>query len=194
MKIMRPLLAGLLLLLPIAVILIVLAKVFQFSRDAAAPILAHLPLENPNAWLLVDGAAAGLLLLVCYLLARLAQSNQLRMRFGEIDSLLVDYFPRYTILKSFVQVDASGADQFTLPQSVAVTIEGVLQIGLEIERNETHAVVFLPDAPSVWSGSFSIIPVGNVRHLDIHARDVARLCRNLGRGSLKTLPRDVFKL
>lgn len=184
----RSLLAGILLLLPIAVAFIVLARIFQFSRDIAAPVLAQLPLQNPNAWIVVDGTAAAILLLVCFLLGKLSQSKRLRMRFGAIDNLLVDYFPRYTILKSFIHEDAAGEDQIELPQPVAVTTEGVIQVGLEIERNDTVVVVYIPEAPSVWSGSYIIVPIDTVRPLDILPREVARLSRNLGRGSLKALP------
>lgn len=187
----RSLLAGILLLLPIAVVFIVLARIFQLSRGVAAPVLARLPLETPNAWIVVDGTAAVILLLVCFLLGKLSQNKRLRERFGAIDNLLVDYFPRYTILKSFIHEDASGESQIDLPKPVAVTTEGVIQVGLEIERNDTFVVVYIPEAPSVWSGSYIVVPIETVQPLDISARDITRLSRNLGRGSLEILPTDL---
>lgn len=188
----RSLLAGILLLLPIGVVAIVLAKVFQFSRDIATPVLTRLSLENPNAWLIVDGTAAVLLLSFCFLLGKLSRNKSLSERFEAIDSLLVDYFPRYIILKSFLRRDASGEGRIELPSAVAIVSDGGVHLGLEIERDETSAVVYFPEAPSVWNGSYVIVPVSQVRPLDIPAQQIAKLSRNLGRGSLKALPPDIF--
>lgn len=184
----RSLLAGLMLLLPTALVVIVVAKVFQLGREIAAPILAQLPLHNPNAWVFVDGTAAVLLLGVCLLLGKIAQNRTVRDRFGTLDNILVDFFPRYTVLKSFVHEGPRGSGQLKLPQPVACDVEGVVQIGLEIERNDNHVVVYIPEAPSAWAGTYIIVPTKHVQALDVSAKDVAKFSRNLGRGSLKALP------
>lgn len=189
----RVFLTGIILLLPIVVFSVVLAKGFQMSQAIAKPLVSIFSTLNPEAWLVVDGTAAILMLGVCLLLGMLAQSRRIVDRFAAFDSFFVDYFPRYIILKSFVRDMPDGRNQVQFPQPVAIVTDDGIQFALEVERDDTRVVAYIPDAPSIWNGAVSIFPIGKVQRLDMIAKELAIITRNLGRGSLKKLPVDIFE-
>ncbi len=76
---------------------------------------------------------------------------------------------------------------------VLVRFDDYSQIAFEIERNETEAVIFLPGAPSTWSGSTVMVDLARVQKIDAPTHKTVKTMRVLGRGSLQLVAGDAEK-
>lgn len=186
------LVAGFLLLLPLAVALIILAKLFQFGRAVMAPVSARFSIESEYAWVFLDMGTAAILVLVCLGLGKMAQSGRKTLRFAALEDILVDYFPRYSILRSFLRETDGSATEVVLPNPVLYSCDQEWQMGFEIDRRDHLVTLYLPDAPSVRSGSVVIVEAKKVLPLEATTVEATGYIRNLGRGMLKRLPADVY--
>ena len=64
----------------------------------------------------------------------------------------------------------------------------VTEPGFEVERlGDGRVIVFVPGAPDAWSGALVIMDADRVTPLDLEMRQVARLAKNLGKGTAAAL-------
>ncbi|WP_171237962.1 hypothetical protein [Ruegeria sp. HKCCA5763] len=182
---------GLLLLLPMAVAVIVLAKLFQFGRSIAEPVADRFLAPGPYAWIFVDLGSTIVLILICLLLGKLAGKGRETQRFNVFDNLLADYFPRYTVLKSFMQGGNSGSQEVGLPDPVVYRTDDGARIAFEIERTGDLVTVYVPDAPNIWSGEVVFAAKERILQLDMSAVEAATFMRQLGRGAQARLPEEL---
>jgi uncharacterized membrane protein len=177
-------LGGVLFLAPLAVLIILLGKVYQIGLTIVQPIDAVLPVKTMAGIAVVNILAVLAILLVCYLAGHLAKRQFLGSRLQTFDGMLTDAVPGYAVFKSTlgsVSRESSGED---LLKPVLVRFDDYEQIAFEVERSGKHAVVFLPGTPSVWVGDSVIVETERLTELDLPTFNAMRLQRVFGRGSL----------
>jgi uncharacterized membrane protein len=178
--------AGLLFLLPFAVVMLVVGKVFGVMQQLAAPLDAMIPIDAVAGVAFVNILAVVGLLLLCYLAGLLATRGRARRLYQKIDAKLLDLFPRYSIVKSLTQSYGDQADDAFKP--VLVRFDDLAQVALEVERGPRDTVtVFLPGSPDPWSGSVAQVTADRVDALATDFQPVIKSLRNFGRGSADLL-------
>jgi uncharacterized membrane protein len=177
-------LGGILFLAPLAIVAIILNKVFQMSIAVAKPLGKYMPLETYAGIASVNILAILLIVLVCYLAGLIAKRAFFSNRLQRLDGFLIDMIPGYAIFKGMVGSASSDEALAAMMTPVLVRFDDYEQIAFEIERGETHSVIFLPGSPSAWTGSSIVADNTRIRRLDIPTHQATKLLRAFGRGTL----------
>ena len=178
---------GMLLLAPLAVLVIILGKAFEFARLVAKPMEQFYPMDRVLGILLANLLAAALLIALCYVIGVGAKRAMFGGRLKQLDNLFFDIIPGYAVVKGVCSGVVSGGDQASLLTPVIVRFDDYEQIAFEIERYEDLVVVFLPGSPSAWSGSSVIVSAERVSRINIPFKQATGLMRAMGRGTLKKI-------
>lgn len=177
-------LGGLLFLAPLVVIAIILGKAYEISLAIASPVDRFFPVERLAGVALVNIIAVVLILLFCFLAGLVARSQLVRKRVEKIDGLLIDVIPTYAVLKGMLRSMAQPEEAAGQLTPVLARFDDYEQIAFEIERDDTRAVLFLPGAPSAWSGTTVIVELSRVKRLDLPTHKAVQTLRKMGRGSI----------
>jgi uncharacterized membrane protein len=180
-------LGGVLFLVPIAVIAVILGKVFQISMMIVEPLDRIIPIDSFAGVAFVNVLAIVLILLVCFLGGLLARYGWLAERIGKVDGLLIDLMPGYAVAKGVIGSVAKEDDITALLKAVVVRFDDYDQIAFEIERDATKAVIFLPGSPSTWTGATIVVDLDRVTEMNMPTHKTMKLMRLLGRGSLSAI-------
>ncbi|HRH89881.1 MAG TPA: hypothetical protein PLO41_23790 [Rubrivivax sp.] len=176
------LIGGVVFLLPLVVVLVVLGQGVALTARAVNPLVALLPWQNVGGVALAGVAALALLLLLCFgagLLARAAVGRAFSARF---EARLQTLYPRYSVIKAMSQGLHGALGQRVL-KPVLVSFDDQQQFAFDIERlDDGRAVLYLPGAPDVWSGSVVLVHAERVQPLDIDAAALAKALQGLGLG------------
>jgi uncharacterized membrane protein len=177
-------LGGVLFLAPFAVLAIILGKVFQISMKLVAPLDAVMPVKGFAGIASVNILAVLLIVVVCYLAGILAKRAFFGKRFQRLDAFLVDLIPGYAVFKGLVGSASSDEALTNKMKPVLARFDDYEQIAFVTEAGDTHSVLFLPGAPSPWSGSAVVVENARITPLNIPAHQTTKLLRTFGRGTL----------
>lgn len=191
-------LGGVLFLAPLAVIAFILGKVFQVSTRIVEPLDHLMPVKSVAGVASLNILAILLILLVCYVAGLLAQRAFVGKRMQRVDGFLGDVIPGYAVFKALIGSASSNEELAARLKPVIARFDDYEQIAFEIEKGESQSVLFLPGAPSAWSGSTVIADNSRITPLNIPTHQTTKLLRTFGRGSLgvrqaamsQTVPRD----
>ena len=175
---------GVLFLAPLAVVLILAAKLMQVSKELIAPLSKIIPVDKLYGAIALEALAIAVILLACYLAGLVALKTRFGKRLNRVDGFLTDVIPGYAVFKGTVSGVARHEDPEKLMTPVLVRFDDYEQIAFEIEAQDKASVVFLPGSPSAWSGSTIIVDRARVRPLGLRVHQTVKLLRVLGRGSL----------
>lgn len=186
-------LGGVIFLVPIVMLAILLTKAYSIGMTVADPIDKVIPYDTVAGIALVNILAVAVIVLFCFLCGVLARIAFVAAKISTIDGFLIDLMPGYAIAKGVIGSVANQEEISALLTPVLVRFDDYSQIAFEIERNETEAVIFLPGAPSTWSGSSLIVDVNRVQKIDVPTHRTVKTMRVLGRGSLGLIAGDASK-
>jgi uncharacterized membrane protein len=178
-------LGGLLFLVPLVVLIFILAKAFELSRAVAVPMGRIFPMDRIAGVALADILALGLILAISYLAGLAARGKVLVKPVARIERFLITVVPGYAVLKSTLAGLMGDNSAESLLQPVLIRLDDFHQIAFEVERLDNRSVVFLPGAPSAWSGSSVIVDADRITYLSAPPHQVTGLLRVLGRGTGK---------
>lgn len=177
-------LGGILFLAPLAVIAILLGKVYQIGLLVAAPVDQLIPVSRIGGVALVNILAIVLIVLVCFFAGLVARSQFMSLRVRKVDDLLVDVIPTYAVFKGMLGSMSRSEDIATLMKPVIAKFDDYDQIAFEIERDDRQVVLFIPGSPSAWSGTTIVVTVDRVQPLNLPTHQAVKLMRVMGRGTL----------
>ncbi len=184
---MRPIqttiLGGIFFLIPLAFVAMILGNAYRIALKVAEPIDALIPLEDIGGVALANILAILLLLLLCFFAGLIAKLEFFSARMNKLDGLLMEIMPGYAIAKSVLGGMAKRDDVEALLTPVLVTFDDHQMIAFEVERTETYAIVFLPGAPTAWSGSSIVVNLDRIKVLEVPTHLASALLRTLGRGA-----------
>lgn len=177
-------LGGVLFLVPFAIVAMVLGKAYQISMVVAEPIDDVIPIANFAGVALVNIIALVLILVVCYVAGQLAKRGIKGRRTETLEGFLIDTIPGYVVFKGVIgsAAETEGGPEQLRP--VLVAFDDHDMIAFEMESDDTKCVLFLPGAPSAWSGSTIIVDKSRVTYLSIPTYQAMKLLRGMGRGTL----------
>jgi uncharacterized membrane protein len=138
--------------------------------------------------------AIGVIVLFCLLAGLFARTRLAHKVADWLDSVFLSHVPGYDFLKG-VSESLMGLETGHAYQVVLARIEDAWQIGFLMERLESgHYAVFVPGAPSVWSGSVYLMTEDRFRRLDLSRIEAIKSLRRLGVGTDKLMSRKISEV
>lgn len=178
------LLAGLFLLVPLAALGIIFAKLFEFALRVTGPARRILPHETIGELAIANILAVMAILALLILAGLAARMTSLSGRLDRFDRFVVAAIPTYAVAKVALGTAARGAQGEPGMKPVLVRFDDYSQIAFEIERDDTHAMLFLPGSPTVFSGASVRVDVERVTILEIPFNRAVGVLQMLGKGGL----------
>lgn len=173
------LVAGLLIVLPVYLSILLLLKAVSSMAGLVQPIAALLP-----EWFPGEVAVAFVVLLIVSVLigaaVRTAAGQALRER---IERSLFERIPGYELLRSLTQ-QLAGKSEETAWQPALVEIEEALVLGFIIEEHEDgRYTVFVPSVPTPLAGAVYVLSPDRVHPLDVPFTQAIKSVSRWGLGS-----------
>lgn len=176
---------GIFLLAPIMVFGMLVAKAVGLLRALVAPLAGDMgPLAGIPAPALLAGVV---LVLMCYGAGLVSQSRAARGLTTWLESTVLKHIPGYVYMKGMGE-SMAGVAGGTTYQPVLARIEDSWQLGFIVETiEEGQHAVYVPGAPSPWSGAVYFMAEDRIRRLDMHVGEVQGCLKRLGLGSSEFL-------
>ncbi|MCC7501513.1 MAG: hypothetical protein IT229_03225 [Flavobacteriales bacterium] len=171
--------AGLFLLLPLAVTLIVVLKVMALAHPLMEKVAAVLGVHDvPGIRLLLIGA----LLLLCLVAGLLVRARRVS-RFSEwLENNVLRMIPGYEYLRMRM-AESLGHDADATDRAILARIDDGWAPGMLIERGaDGRCTVFMPDVPQCNSGGVYIVEADQVKFLHVRYGQLNNSIRNYGKG------------
>jgi uncharacterized membrane protein len=174
---------GLFFLAPIVVLIVILAKAFDFAKKSLNAVLVHIPVASE----LSAGAATVLSItivaLVCLLAGLVANTVTAQRLVNALESSLLSKIPGYDYLKQ-ESASALGVAEIAELPVVFVPMEGGWQLGVQIEAmSDSMVSIFVPGAPNPHSGSVFFFSTDTVRPAGIKMVAALNCLRRCGAGA-----------
>jgi uncharacterized membrane protein len=170
-----------LILVPVVVLAVILAKAVGAMRALSEPITQVLPVKTVFGFALIDLIAIFILVMACFVAGLAAERTLIRSRISKLESAVLMNVPGYVLVKGVLSgLEEDDTDRL---YPVLVTFDDGARIGLEIERLQNgQVVVMTPSSPNPWSGEVHIMEAGRIRRLDVPMRDYVQNVQRFGRG------------
>lgn len=174
---------GLLFLAPFVVLIIILGKALELIRGVIGPIAKKIPVESVVGLETPKILALFILIFVCFLAGLVAQTRPAKKLVGWLETALLSNIPGYSFLKNLGE-EVAGAKSAQSNIPILARFDDSWQIGFLVERiPEGRVVVFIPDAPSPWSGSVYILDEEQVKPLEVPSTATLKSLQRLGEGT-----------
>lgn len=178
---------GVMFLAPLTVLGIIAVKVHALAKQIVAPLAAHLPADFIVGMSMPGLLAAVLIVIVCCLAGLVARMGPARRLVGWMEGAILGNLPGYALMKGIGENLIGAADENKLPVVLA-RIEDAWQLGFLMERvGDKHFAVFVPDAPSPWSGSLYYMTEDRIRPAGVTLAQALKCIRHAGLGSSELL-------
>ena len=176
-------LGGVFFLAPIVVLIVILAKAFDYAKKGLNAVLVHIPAASD----LSAGAATALAIvvvaLVCFLAGLVARTMAAQRVIDALESSVLSKIPAYDYLKQ-ESASALGVAEIAEHPVVFVPMEGGWQLGVQTEALSGGLVsVFVPGAPDPHSGSVFFFSKDNVRPAGVKLAAGLNCLRRCGAGA-----------
>jgi uncharacterized membrane protein len=181
------LIGGILFLLPIVVLIVVLGKAQDISSRIVAPVAQRMPVPSVGGVAVAKILAIAVIALFCLFAGLFARTRLAKRSVGWLERGLLSKVPGYDFFKA-VSESMVGFEAEHEQEVVLVRVEEALQIGFLMERVENdHFAVFVPGAPSIWSGSVYFMTEERFQRIHISRAEAMKCLGQLGEGTNQLL-------
>ncbi len=174
---------GLLVLIPVGVIFLLLAKMTELLEKITTP------LDLPPDIRIVAAMLTGFLLLFifCFVVGALVRTNIGSWFHERIENRILKQIPGYEIISNILKGFAQKKIAYPAAR-IRLTAPGAEVLGFVMEKNNDGALtVFVPSAPAVTVGSLYIVDRERVTMLEAGSMEVTNCISQWGIGSSKIL-------
>jgi uncharacterized membrane protein len=157
------LIGGILIILPIYIAVLLLAKAVKGLLELLAPVAAQLPagVEFRQA------AAILLLIAVCFVVGLVVRTSPGLRAKNAFEQAVLEKLPGYTFLRGLAKRLTGRSEEHTLEPAL-VEIEEALVPAFIVEKLEDGSyTVLVPSAPTPMAGSIYILPADRVHPVNI---------------------------
>jgi len=174
------LIGGLLIVVPIYLTVLLLAKALGGMVALLGPIVALLP-EGVHHFRQI--VAIALVVLVCFMLGLIARTGLGRRAIEIFERRVLERMPGFAMLRSVVR-RVSGSSDDTQFQPVLVEIEEALTPAFIVEElDDDRFVVLVPSVPTPAAGSLYILPRQRVHWVDAPVTEAVAVITRWGAGT-----------
>jgi uncharacterized membrane protein len=177
------LVGGLFFLAPIVVLIVILAKAFDFAQKSLNAVFVHIPAASELSPGTATVLSVTIIALVCLLAGLVAHTVIAQRLVNLLESSLLSKIPGYDYLKQ-ESASALGVAEIAELPVVFVPMEGGWQLGVQTEALSGGLVsIFVPGAPDPHSGSVFFFSKDNVRPAGIKLAVALNCLRRCGAGA-----------
>ena len=187
------LIGGVLFLVPIIILVAILEHALKIMRLVSTPLARWFPVDSVAGIATADIVATLAIVVVCFLAGLMAKSEAAARAVRKLESAYLSVIPGYALIKSMTAGLGGGDDAADGLTPVLVRFDDYQQVAFEVERiHDGQVVVYLPGAPSPWSGSILVVEEARVQRIEASMSKTASNLRTLGRNSAQLLGRLHF--
>jgi uncharacterized membrane protein len=172
---------GLIFLVPLVFLVFIMGEAIGFMMIIAEPMADWLPIDTIEGVALANLLAVLAVILVCFIAGLFARHSMASGFVKILESKFLVKIPGYSIVKGIKSnFDASETERM---KPIAVQLGSAERIAVEIEKlSDGRSMVYIPSAPSPWSGVTQILPADQITYLDIPITKVLELTEKYGHG------------
>ena len=179
--ILTTIIGGLLFLVPLMFLIFMLGKAIGFMMVIAKPLADWLPIDTVGGVALANLLAILAVVIACFVAGLVARHSMASGFVKTLETKVLAKIPGYAMIKGIKSGFDSSASEGMKP--VALKLGTAERIALEIEKlPDGRSMVYIPSAPSVWSGVTQILPADQITYLDIPITSVMELTERFGHG------------
>jgi uncharacterized membrane protein len=174
---------GLIVLIPVAIIVLLLAKIVEVLKTIGEP----LGLQSLMATALAIAVAILLLLALCFVVGAVIRSRRVGLSFERIEEGFLSKVPGYDIFGNVLK--GFAAEEMSFPPAL-VNLHGPdsAVFALIMDENEDGTLtIFVPAAPALTVGSVHVVNPRLVSRLEHNLSDVTGCVSQWGIGTSKLL-------
>ena len=180
-------LGGFLVLLPVAVLYVMLARMFELLVSIATPIAGVLP-ESVVNYIRAPILIVAVLILTASFCVGLAMRSTVGNRLlSRIESTIHRRVPGYAVLKSLAARPGNIEGAGLAPAMMTLTTSIRALVLVVEDHGDGEMTVFLPSSPAVVSGTVQITNKDKIQFLDANLRNVMDALGHRGTGVRKLL-------
>jgi uncharacterized membrane protein len=174
--------AGLFLVLPVAVIIMILLKVYGMLFAPVRAFALKLGIERP---FLVQLLLIFTLVMICFIAGLMMHARSVSRFRDRLENGVLRFVPGYEYVRMKLAMMV-GTEESTFERGVLVRIDDGWSPALMIEEGDDGmCTVFVPDVPKSNSGSVYIVEPDQVKHLNVKFKVLDMAIRNYGKGLAK---------
>jgi uncharacterized membrane protein len=174
---------GLIVLIPIAIIVLLLAKIVEVLELIGKP----LGMESLTGTALAIALGILLLLALCYVVGALVRSRRTALSFERIEAVLLSKVPGYEVLGNVLKGFADDQSSFP-PALVNLYGPSAAVFALIMDENEDGTLtIFVPASPALTVGVVHVVDPNLVTRLEASVADVTGCVSQWGIGSRKVV-------
>ena len=174
---------GLFFLAPIVVLIVILAKAFDYAKKGLNAVLVHFPAASDLSAGAATVLSVTIIALVCFLAGLIAHTVIAQRVINALESSVLSKIPGYDYLKQ-ESASALGVAEIAELPVVFVPMEGGWQLGVQTEALSGGLVsIFVPGAPNPHSGSVFFFSTDNVRPAGVKLVAALNCLRRCGAGA-----------
>jgi uncharacterized membrane protein len=174
--------AGLFLMLPVAVIIVIGLKFYQIAIVPVREIANKFGIERP---FLIELLFVFILLILCFFAGLLMHRGSVARFRDWLESNVLRFVPGYEYVKMRLAI-LVGDEKSVFNRAVIVKIDDGWSPALLIEEGDDgRCTVFVPDVPKSNSGSVYLVDPEQVRPLNVNFNRLDLAIRNYGKGLYK---------
>jgi len=172
---------GAVFLVPLVFLIFIIGKAVGFMMVIAEPLASWFPVDTVGGVALANLLAILAVVLVSFIAGLIARHTMAGGFVKTLESRVLVKIPGYTMVKGIKSgFDATESDGM---KPITVKLGTAERIALEIEKlPDGRSMVYIPSAPSPWSGITQILPADQVTYLDVPVTRVIELTERFGHG------------
>lgn len=175
----RRLTAGVLIVAPLYLAVLLLLKAAKSMAGLVKPISSLLP-----KWLPADHLLSLLLVLViCFLIGVLVGTRRGRVFWEEAGNSLLEKIPGYGLIRSLTRQVAGESRDKTWKPALAEIEDALVPAFIIEELEDGRLTIFVPSVPTPLAGAIYILAAGRVHPLDIPFTQAIKTISRWGSGS-----------
>lgn len=173
---------GAVFLVPLVFLIFILGQAVGFMMIIAQPLADWLPVDTVGGVAMANLLAVLAIIVVSFIAGLVARHTIAGGLIKTLESRVLIKIPGYTMIKGIKsEFDASESKGM---KPIAVQLGSAERIALEIEKlPDGRSMVYIPSAPSAWSGITQILPAEQVTYLDVPVTKIMELTEKFGHGA-----------
>ncbi len=183
---------GILFLIPLILLIVILEKAFAIINKIAGPIINSFPKTSFLGIAFQEIIALLVVIFLCLLAGIIARTYYAQKIITFLEERVLSLVPGYTFMKTMNE-NIVGIESKEDLKVVFAKFNDSWQLGFLIETiNDTHCTIFVPNAPSPWSGSLYFMEKDRVKEINMTQKEAMVSIKNLGFGTDELL-KDILK-
>ncbi len=173
---------GAIALMPVAVLVYILIKLFGFLKKLSEPLAPYLGTNPYFGTGLLIVATVFALLGLCYLFGALINTQIGAVVFEKVKSLMSENIPGYEIIANLLSGIAGDKMSFP-PALITLTAPGTAVLGFVMEdEGDPYLTIYVPSAPVMTVGAIHVVERSRVKLIEGSSMDAANCVTQWGLG------------